>query len=655
MSVIVAEGVVVVSADADGVTGDVVNALRRGDNDVRRQGRRTGDGWVDNFKGSFLGNALADIAGNVVNFVGSAISTGVTAAWDLAWDSIDIASGLQEADTALNAVFGGSKGVIDSFAEGAARAIGQSELAAKKAAQTFGGYGSAAGLAGEANANFATDLVSLGSDLASFYDSTPEEAIEALGSALRGEAEPLRRFNVLLDDQRLRQEAMELGIYDGNGALTSQQKILAANRAIFEDTGVAQGDFAKTSESLANQQRSLAGQFEDVKGKLGEALLPALTELMTFANDDLVPILDELVEKVGPALADALSESGPAFIELLGEIAPHIPGIVEGIGEFVLWMIELIGKLELGAEQIAGFFDVASEKLELGAEQWGGFFGAVGGFFQGFSDKLTLGQDQVFTFFGNVGDRFAQGGEQWGSFFAGVGGWLGDMGGRFGTGGQQIGSFFGTVGEKFATGWSQISSFFGNVGGAIGHGIGEFGRFAGEVGANIGRAVQWVADLPGRVLGALGNVGGILVSAGRSLVQGFLDGLTSMWGKITDTVGGVVDFIAGFFPNSPAKRGPLSGAGWTNLKRSGGAIMDQLGIGMRENAPAVPFDLLGLGGAATRPVGYGGPIGLGGGYGSTGPASTHPTAPINVTVNEARDPLGSAGRVAAELRKWKGR
>lgn len=79
-------------------------------------------------------------------------------------------------------------------------------------------------------------------------------------------------------------------------------------------------------------------------------------------------------------------------------------------------------------------------------------------------------------------------------------------------------------------------------------------------------------------LGEMGN-------AGIALMQGFIDGIVSMIGAIGETVGGVMDFVAGFFPHSPAKRGPFSGSGWTQLKQSGLAIAGQLNSGLEAGFP----------------------------------------------------------------------
>lgn len=196
------------------------------------------------------------------------------------------AGDLNEALSATRQVFGDASGAVEDFAASAATSLGQSNTQALQALQTFGTFGKSAGLAGDDLAGFATQMDTLAGDLASFKNTSPEEAITAIGAALRGESEPIRKYGVLLDDATLRQEAMALGITKTTDkALTPQQKVLAAQSAILKQTGDAQGDFAKTSEGAANQQRIMTAQMEDAQAAIGQGFLPVLTVLLsTFAK-----------------------------------------------------------------------------------------------------------------------------------------------------------------------------------------------------------------------------------------------------------------------------------------------------------------------------------------------------------------------------------
>jgi phage-related protein len=246
-----------------------------------------------------------------------------------AFKAVEAASDLSEELAKAGELFGDTANEVDAFAKTAAKAFGQSRTQAVAAANQFALFGRAAGLAGQDLIGFSTDFVGLASDLASFNNSTPQEAIDAIGAALRGEAEPLRKFGVLLDDATLKNKALEMGIYDGNGALDQRQKILAAEQVIYEQTSAAQGDFARTSDGLANQQRILRAELANVVTQVGEKLLPVALKLAQFFNDKVIPAVQ--------AVADAFSSNGLAgvFDLVLGVIRDKGPQIRDAIINFL--------------------------------------------------------------------------------------------------------------------------------------------------------------------------------------------------------------------------------------------------------------------------------------------------------------------------------
>ena len=225
--------------------------------------------------------------------------------------SIDAASDLNETISKTEQIFGDASKEVIAFAENAAEKLGQSKTQAMDAASTFATFGKSAGLSGTELANFSTDLVTLSADLASFNNTTPEEAIMAIGAALRGESEPIRRYGVLLDDASLRQEALALNlIKTTKQALTPQQKVLAAQAAIFKQTADAQGDFARTSDGVANQQRILQATFQDLQAEIGQKLLPAFNKLLKGTVDFLKELDAEDVLDFADAVAKAAAVYG---------------------------------------------------------------------------------------------------------------------------------------------------------------------------------------------------------------------------------------------------------------------------------------------------------------------------------------------------------
>lgn len=262
-------------------------------------------------------------------FAVAAVAAGAMAV-KIGKEAITAASDLAETVSKVGVLFGDSAKEVEAFAETAAMTLGQSKQQALNAAATFATFGKAAGLAGQDLANFSTDFVTLASDLASFNNTSPEQAINAIGAALRGESEPLRAYGVLLDDASLRQAALELGIVNTTkNALTPQQKVLAAQKLIFEQTGAAQGDFARTSDGLANSQRILSARIENVKTTLGEALLPIALKVSEFVSTKLLPIIE--------ALANGFdSGTGEGLLAKISGVANYLKDFFQPIWEAIV-------------------------------------------------------------------------------------------------------------------------------------------------------------------------------------------------------------------------------------------------------------------------------------------------------------------------------
>jgi len=255
--------------------------------------------------------------------------------------AVSAASDLNETMSKTSVIFGEADEALFSFADTAATSLGQTKQQALDAAATFGTFGKAAGLSGQELAGFSTDFTKLASDLSSFNNSTPQEAIDALGAALRGESEPLRRFGVLLSADAIAAEALRMGLVTttvnsedlavatakvniafekhnqtldkyGEGSLeaqksalalsqaesrlnaevegtndklTAQQKTLATQSLIMNATKDAQGDFARTSDGLANSQRVLTAQMKDLQANMGQILLPVVEAAVSFFSD----------------------------------------------------------------------------------------------------------------------------------------------------------------------------------------------------------------------------------------------------------------------------------------------------------------------------------------------------------------------------------
>jgi hypothetical protein len=235
--------------------------------------------------------------------------------------TIDAASRLEQAVGATATVFGQASSAVDVFAKNAAKGFGISESAARELTSQIGALLQNMGLTADEAASASVELAKLGADLAAAFGGNPEEAVEALGSALRGEMDPVERFGIRLNEATVKAKAFELGLYSGKGALDDNAKAQATLAAITEQTANVQGQFAREAQTAAGQTAIAKAEAEDAAASLGANFLPIYTKV---------------VEIVG-ALASAFgSLPGPvqtAVVALLGitVLAGPLSGVASGI------------------------------------------------------------------------------------------------------------------------------------------------------------------------------------------------------------------------------------------------------------------------------------------------------------------------------------
>lgn len=231
-------------------------------------------------------------------------------------DAVGLASSLQESGNAVRVSYGEIAGEIDKLGETAAKRLGLSQLAFNDLAVRFSSFaGTIAGEGGDV-AGIIDELTTRGADFASVYNLEVNDALGLFQSGLAGETEPLRRFGLDLSAASVEAFALANGIGDGTGALTEAEKVQARYGLLLQSTAKVQGDFANTSDSLANAQRIANAQLEDAQAKIGQALLPAFEKFTAYMLTDGVPLIEKLVDAFIRA-EPAISAVVDAGIDLL--------------------------------------------------------------------------------------------------------------------------------------------------------------------------------------------------------------------------------------------------------------------------------------------------------------------------------------------------
>ena len=273
--------------------------------------------------------------------VGAGLVGGTAALAAFGAKAVSTASDIQESLTKNQRLFGRYAAEVEAFAETSARSFGISRAAALAYTGVFGNLARALGIGQRESAGLSVRLTKLAADMASFNNTSIEDALDALRSGLVGEQEPLRRYGVAVTQAALVTEAARVGIVKvsrdslayrtalvqvevaqkaqaaaarrfgagslearranvaletanqrlartlrgSTGELRAQERVQATLSLIYRQTRQAQGDFARTSDGLANQQRILSARLSDVSGEIGGRLLPVALKLVGGFND----------------------------------------------------------------------------------------------------------------------------------------------------------------------------------------------------------------------------------------------------------------------------------------------------------------------------------------------------------------------------------
>jgi hypothetical protein len=195
--------------------------------------------------------------------------------------AVNAASDLAESANAVAVTFGEAGDQILKLGENASKAVGLSAKDFNGFAVQFAGFTRQLTTADKDIVDVTDELTVRIADFASVMNLDVPNAAAKFQSALAGSTEPMRAFGIDVSAAAVQTYALENGITDNAKAMTEAEKVQARYGLIMEQTAQMSGDFANTSDGLANSQRILAAELENAKATIGEAMVPALQGLMS--------------------------------------------------------------------------------------------------------------------------------------------------------------------------------------------------------------------------------------------------------------------------------------------------------------------------------------------------------------------------------------
>lgn len=203
---------------------------------------------------------------------------------DFGKSCLELGSDLAEVQNVVDVTFPSMTAQVDKFAQSAAKSFGLSETMAKQYTGTFGAMAKAFGFTEKQAYDMGTTLTGLAGDVASFYNISQDEAYTKLKSVFTGETESLKDLGVVMTQSALDAYAMANGFGKTTAQMSEAEKVALRYAFVQDQLTAATGDFARTSDSWANQCRIMKLQFDSLKASIGQGLINLFTPVLRVIN-----------------------------------------------------------------------------------------------------------------------------------------------------------------------------------------------------------------------------------------------------------------------------------------------------------------------------------------------------------------------------------
>lgn len=333
------------------------------------------------------------------------------------------------------------------------------------------------------------------------------------------------------------------------------------------------GELAKTGASVAAFGRSLAPILSDIGSRLRSTLGPGLRQIGQLVTTQLLPAFRTILPVVAPVARFLLRTFGTALVGTISGAIQMIKGAIQTLSGVMNIIGHLFtgqwGKLWGDVKQIAG----GAMNMIVGAVRtW--WYSGILSVFRGAATFLTQG------LWRNL----------WTALRSGASGGMRSIGSAISAGVSGVGRLLLAGVRSYAriwiNGWRVLRSAFGGIVASIrsvasqlvGAVRGALSRAmsagVSAVRSGAGRVVGAIRGLPGKIKGALGNAGGLLVNAGKAIIQGLIDGISSKISALTGKLKSITSLI-------PKNKGPKK-VDAKLLRPTGQIIMDGLIAGFRD-------------------------------------------------------------------------
>lgn len=240
-------------------------------------------------------------------------------------------------------------------------------------------------IASDAADTLATNLTKMQEDIASYYNMSFKAAGTKLQSAMAGQSRAVRALGVDVTQAGLQQELLNRGINASVDELSQASKSVLIYLAMESQLSNAQGDAAKTMNSLANQTKLFKDQVGILGRQLGAFFIPIIRKVIVFLNGLLMAInevLSFLLSLFGIDASTLADEFGVGFGDI-GGYADDVADLSSGMDNLGSSAKNAAKAAQEAQKQLRGFDKLnvirTPSDTSAGSSGGGGGVGGIGG------------------------------------------------------------------------------------------------------------------------------------------------------------------------------------------------------------------------------------------------------------------------------------
>lgn len=307
-------------------------------------------------------------------------------------------SNLVEVQNRVDVTFGNSKKVLEDWAATSRTAFGVSALSAKTIASTYQAMGTAMGYSQGEMADMSVSLTQLAADMASFYDRNVEDIATDLNAVFTGQTRPLRKYGLDLTQATLAEWALKNGLDADVQSMTQAEKMMLRYKYVMAQTTAAQGDFARTQYTFANQWRVLKQNLTAFAVSVGEAIAQTIRPLIIWLNkvmERVIVVAKTIVNALGKIFGWEMQVSGGSAssdeVADLAEDLGNVGGAADDASKGVDGVKKSVDKLKntiLGFDELNVLNDVDENTSTGGSGGSGGGGTGIGSPASQFADEV---------------------------------------------------------------------------------------------------------------------------------------------------------------------------------------------------------------------------------------------------------------------------